>query len=551
MNEVKVVIPELIPVRMLNEYVYCPRLAYLEWADGEFAHNAYTIEGRGVHKNVDQGKEPLPEESEEFTRKLRSVTLSSERLGIISRLDVVETAGNSAVPVDYKRGKRPHVPGEVHEPEKVQLCAQGLLLQEHGYECDHGLIYFAGSRERVPVVFTPELIDKTLRVIAELREAVQKEQPPEPLEDSPKCPKCSLLPICLPDEVHWLRYERRPPRPLAPRQETAWPVYVTGWGGWIRKRGGLLEIDRPDGEKCSVRINEISQLVLVGPVNISTGALVDLVGRGIPVTYLSAGGWFLAHTTGTGHHNVQVRMRQHRLASNRRIRLRVARAVVAAKISNQRTLLRRNAAGVSAEVLASLKQLRNRARRADSLETLLGLEGAAAALYFGSFSEFWKGTYAPEFDFQGRNRRPPKDPVNCMLSFAYTLLLRHWTVALSAVGLDPYRGFFHEPRFGRPALALDLMEPYRPLLADSAVITAVNNGEISPEDFIVGSNATAFSERGRKRFLQVFERCMDREFTHPVFGYRISYRRALEVDARLFGRFLNGEFAHVPVWTTR
>ncbi|HRV09571.1 MAG TPA: CRISPR-associated endonuclease Cas1 [Acidobacteriota bacterium] len=123
--------------------------------------------------------------------------------------------------------------------------------------------------------------------------------------------------------------------------------------------------------------------------------------------------------------------------------------------------------------------------------------------------------------------------------------------SLSAVGLDPYRGFYHQPRFGRPSLALDLMEPYRPLLADSAVITAVNNGEVGQDDFLTGTNACTLTASGRKRFIGVFERCLDREFTHPIFGYRISYRRSMEVDARLFGRFLSGEFGKVPVWTTR
>ncbi len=546
-------IPELIPVRMLNEYVYCPRLAYLEWADGEFEHNAYTLEGQGVHRRVEQPDQVLsePETADSTLQARRSITLSSERLGIISKLDLIEAEGKRATPIDYKRGKRPHVAGDAYEPERVQLCAQGLLLQEHGFDSTEGIIYFAGSRERVPVPFTPDLVQQTLRAIEEIRNLAAGSRPPEPLEDSPKCPKCSLLPICLPDEVHWLQHEAFPPRPLAARRENAWPVYVTGFGGWISKRQGLLEIRPAEGETSRVRIGEISQLVLMGPVNISTGALVDLVGRGIPVTYLSSGGWFLAHTIGTGHHNVQVRIHQYRLAAHPRVRLRIARALTAAKISNQRTLLRRNAFELPVEVLKALKEFRDRAKRADSLEELLGFEGAASATYFKAFRFLWKGERKPMFDFEQRNRRPPRDPVNCMLSLAYALLVRHWTVALSAVGLDPYRGFYHQPRFGRPSLALDLMEPYRPLLADSAVITAVNNGEVGQDDFVTGTNACTLTASGRKRFIGVFERCLDREFTHPIFGYRISYRRSMEVDARLFGRFLSGEFGKVPVWTTR
>ena len=158
---------------------------------------------------------------------------------------------------------------------------------------------------------------------------------------------------------------------------------------------------------------------------------------------------------------------------------------------------------------------------------------------------------ADGFDFNGRNRRPPRDPVNALLSFAYAMLTREWTVTLSAVGLDPYRGFYHQMRFARPALALDMMEPFRPLVADSAVIMAINNGEVKPEDFIVASTGCNLKATGRKRFIAAFERRMSQEVTHPVFNYRISYRRLFEVQARLLSRYLTGEIPRYPTFVTR
>ena len=155
------------------------------------------------------------------------------------------------------------------------------------------------------------------------------------------------------------------------------------------------------------------------------------------------------------------------------------------------------------------------------------------------------------FDMQGRNRRPPTDPVNALLSFGYAMLTRTWVVALSSVGLDPYRGFFHQPRYGRPALALDMMEPFRPLIVDSSVVTALNNGEVQPSDFVrtpVGVNLT---DSGRKRFIATFERRLTQEVTHPLFGYRVEYRRLLQIQARLLGRFLLGEIAEYPNFVTR
>jgi CRISPR-associated protein Cas1 len=156
-----------------------------------------------------------------------------------------------------------------------------------------------------------------------------------------------------------------------------------------------------------------------------------------------------------------------------------------------------------------------------------------------------------QFDFVSRNRRPPKDPVNAMLSFAYAMLVREWSVALSAVGLDPYRGFYHQPRFGRPALALDMMEPFRPLVADSVVITVINNGEVQSGDFIHAAGSCNLTDKGRKAFIHAFERRMQQEVTHPIFKYRISYRRLLEVQARLLVRYLSGEIREYPCFMTR
>ncbi len=550
--------PPLIPVRMLNEYVYCPRLAYLEWADGEFADNAYTLEGRARHTRVDQREQPLPEATEEDPERpmtARSVSLSSERLGIIAKIDLVETDGRMATPVDYKRGKRPHIPAGAYEPERVQLCAQGLLLREHGFTCETGVLYFAGSRERVRVPFDDELSALTLRAMEGLRQAVATPVAPPPLIDSPKCPRCSLLPICLPDEVGWLQGQPSPPRPLYAQRTTGWPLYITGYGSYVRKNHEVLEITAPDKTTKTVRLGEISQVVLMGPVSISTPTVAELAKRDIPLTYLSSGGWFIAHTMGTGHNNVAVRTAQYQASFDASACLDIARALVRTKILNARTLLRRNGREVDPQVLRLLKALAASAAQAESIDALLGYEGTAAAQYFGAFTSMLapsrQGDKTLAFGFENRNRRPPKDPVNAMLSLAYALLVRQWTVALSAVGLDPYRGFYHQPRFGRPSLALDLMEPYRPLIADSAVIMAVNNGEVSPDVFLQSAGGCALTPSGRKKFIAGFERRLDQEFTHPVFGYRISYRRAMEVDARLFGRYLQGEFQTVPVWTSR
>ncbi|NLV25403.1 MAG: CRISPR-associated endonuclease Cas1 [Deltaproteobacteria bacterium] len=553
--------PLLIPVRMLNEFVYCPRLGYLMWVQGEFAPSVDTVDGRIKHSRVDKGKGALPEKpEEEETIHARSVALSSETLGITAKLDLVEGEGDQVNPVDYKRGKRPHVPGGVWAPERVQLCAQGLLLREQGYKCDEGIIYFVASRERVPVRFDADLIDQTLNAIRDFQALSQTGNIPPPLEDSPKCPRCALVGICLPDEVGFLAHPRFEPRPIIPCSEKGLPLYVQSQRAYVRKDGERMIIEVEKEKVAEARFGETSQVVLFGNAALTTPALHECLRREIPVTWMSYGGWFIGHTIGTGHRNVENRIHQYRASFDEGTCLALARTWIAAKIANCRTLLRRNwkekDSGVERapdELLIGLKSDINHALRASSLEMLLGIEGAAANRYFQSFSSL---LIAPEdeelpFHFDGRNRRPPKDPVNALLSFAYAMLTREWTITLAAVGLDPYRGFFHQPRFGRPALALDMMEPFRPLLADSTVLTAINNREIRPADFIHAAGSCNLTDSGRKRFIAAFERRMEQDVTHPIFKYRISYRRLLEVQGRLLTRFLSGEIPHYPNFVTR
>ena len=553
----------LVPVRMVNEYVYCPRLAYMMWVQGEFAHSADTVEGAIRHKRVDKegGSLPAEPESTPETIHARSVALSSETLGITAKIDLVEGDEAGVQPVDYKKGKRPHVPAGAWAPERVQVCAQGLLLREHGFESDHGFLYFAGSRERVKVTFDKALVVETLAAIEGLRAASREDVPPPPLVDSPKCGRCSLIGICLPDEIGLLTHQREDIRPIYPAREAALPLYVQSPASYVRKDGGLLVIEENRERVAEARLMDTSQVVLFGHCGMSTPALHECCKREIPVTFMSYGGWFIGHCVGTGHHNVQTRTAQYRASFDDTACLHLARRLVTAKIQNSRTLLRRNWKGdgeeggkAPAELLTGLKNDMLQAARSHSIPSLLGVEGNAARRYFEQLvlmiSPEKRGV-ADGFDFNGHNRRPPRDPVNALLSFAYAMLTREWTVTLSAVGLDPYRGFYHQMRYARPALALDMMEPFRPLVADSAVIMAINNGEVKPEDFIVASTGCNLKATGRKRFIAAFERRMSQEVTHPVFNYRISYRRLFEVQARLLSRYLTGEIPRYPTFVTR
>jgi len=214
-----------------------------------------------------------------------------------------------------------------------------------------------------------------------------------------------------------------------------------------------------------------------------------------------------------------------------------------------------------------LKRASEDALNSPSIEELLGIEGAAASLYFQQFSGMIKiadelaapteqspvkdtKQLAFNFNFTNRNRRPPTDPVNAMLSLAYSMLSKDCTLAALAVGFDPYIGFFHQPRFGRPALALDLMEEMRPLIAESTVLSCINNRVVTERDFVRAGQAVNLTAPGRKRFFQIYEQRMSSLITHPLFDYKVSYRRALELQARLLAKTLTGEIAeYIPLMT--
>lgn len=538
----------LIPCRMINEYVYCPRLAYMEWVQAEWAESADTIQGAWVHRRVDAPDERKMTDGVEF--HTRSLSLGSEQLGITGKIDLLEAEGNKVTPVEYKKGKRPHVAKGAWEPERVQICSHALLMREHGFECDEGILYFAGSRERVRVVIDDELLTLTLDAINGLKGFYALSKPPEPLADNRRCKGCSLLGICLPDEINALA-RAMDVRPVYPQHENALPLYVQEPGARVKKKGDVLEIWLKEEKKAEARIGEISHVALYGPVDITTPAVHELVRRGIALSYHSSGGWLLGQTAEGLHKNIELRIAQYEAWKDVFKSLNLSKALVSAKILNARALLMRNMkdkTGAS-HVFSTLKHHANKAFLCDNCESLLGIEGSAAACYFANLAsmlaEGVRHSFA--FDFNGRNKRPPLDPVNSMLSFGYSMLAREWTSALMFVGLDPYLGFYHKPRYGRPSLALDMMEPFRPIVTDSVMITALNNKELTIDDFLITKFGCSFTSAGKKKFIAAFERRMSQEVTHPIFGYKISYRRLLEVQARLLCRYLTGE---VPVYPT-
>jgi len=592
---------DYLPARMLNEFVYCPRLFYYEHVEGVFAHNRETVEGALRHSKLDAGKgelTPADELKPEDKIHARSVTLSSERHGLIAKMDLIEvdpteaadggTDGERAVvPVDYKRGapreNRRDGSLELWDADRVQLAVQALVLRENGYRCDEAVVYYVKTKQRVRLAIDEPLVAWTLDMLRQARETAAAGRIPPPLVDSPKCPRCSLVGICLPDETTALRLHSPPAksvqqtlfdigetaraepaqaggdsevRQLFPARDDLRPLYLNTPGLYVGKSGFVLKVKDKETVVQEVRINEICQLNLFGNIQLTTQAVQALCEMEVPIAYFSIGGWFYGITHGLGVRNIYLRREQFRLADIPAFCLSFARALVAGKIRNQRTLLQRNHVEPPPAALAQMKCMMDDAERAESLESLLGIEGNAARIYFQNFAGLIKpddpfGESDFNFDFKNRNRRPPRDPVNALLSLAYSVLAKDLTIVCHAVGFDPFLGFYHQPRFGRAALALDLMEPFRPLIADSAVINAINTRMVTSSHFVKAGESVALTPDGRKAFFRAYEQRMDTLVTHPIFGYRVNYRRVLEIQARLLARVLTGELGTYPVFTTR
>jgi len=678
---------DLLPARMLNEFVYCPRLFYYEHVEGVFLHSADTKRGASEHTRVDAGKGELPKakkkaedgaqktedssdenadqssqaDSPSSVRSLppsvlspppsdeiihaRSVMLGSELLGVVAKLDLVEVTveaseiSNSAseirrpasttrvCPVEYKTGapREGDEGRELWDADRMQLGLQILLLRENGYACHEGVVFYRQTRQRVRFFLTVEDENWIRRGIAAAR-ACSAGPIPAPLDHSPKCPRCSLAPVCLPDETQFLQMavpdEELPapeaqlslpgltgeaastdlavladalatddpawetlPEPRLPRLAGEGEVrrliapdvdtkvlYVNTPGVAVTRKGETVIVKEKGDTLAEVRIKDLHHLAVFGSAQISTALIQTLCEQEVPISYFSMGGWFYGLTRGHGLTNVFTRIKQFARAADPEQALPLARLFVYGKIRNQRTLLMRNHVEPPPLALRALKHATSAALAAPSFPTLLGIEGAAALVYFRNFSGMIKGTDDNDdlpgleetaekrvgnvqkefnFDFKTRNRRPPRDPVNALLSLAYSLLARDCTVAALAVGFDPYIGLYHQPRFGRPALALDMMEEFRPLIADSAVLTAINNRMITPADFVQAGDAVNLTPAGRKRFFLVYEKRMSDTITHPLFDYKVSYRRAIELQFRLLARTLTGEIERYLPFTTR
>lgn len=364
--------------------------------------------------------------------------------------------------------------------------------------------------------------------------------------------------------------------------ESGQPVCVQTHGARIGIDGERLRIETPDGAKVMLRLAEISQVSVIGNVSVTTPCLHTLLRRSIPLAWHSGNGFLLGLAAQPGS-NIEIRRAQYRAADDPVRALQLARRLVAAKIRNSRAGLRRRLGGwLDGVATHRLNRLAADAEQTDSLNKLRGIEGAAAAIYWKVYATKLRPPRRKDreaFRFEARRRRPPPDPVNAMLSYSYGMLVRNVAIALTSAGLDPDLGLYHVPAPGRPSLALDLMEPFRPMLADAIVATVINNGAVHGGDFgtsesssredaakamdsggtheneppvaEAGTAGVRLSSKARRALVEALERRMDGTVRPRWLGFEITMRRLLAMEARLLAQWFAGQREDLPFHVPR
>lgn len=333
-------------------------------------------------------------------------------------------------------------------------------------------------------------------------------------------------------------------------------LYVTTPDSYLSKDGENVVIRVKDIEKFRIPIHNIENIVSFGYMGASPSLMQLCVERNVGLCFLSEHGSFKGRVSGAIRGNVLLRRKQYRIADNAELALKLSNIIIAGKISNTRNIVQRLIRDHADESLTIKlqtvsKQLtwkRNQAINAESFDSLRGFEGEAANIYFGIFNHFIVAQKA-DFTFTGRNRRPPKDNINALLSFVYTLLAHEVQSALESVGLDPYVGFLHTDRPGRASLALDLMEELRAYLADRLVLTLINRKQINGKGFIQhGEGGVVMNDATRKEVLIAWQKRKSETIKHPYLDETIPIGLLPYVQALLLARYIRNDIDNYPVF---
>ena len=553
-----------LPIHGLHALAYCERLYYLENVEQLRVADARVFAGRRLHVEL---------ERKEDEGEVLTMALESERWGLVGKVDCIRRRDGQLIPYEHKRGRAARsATGEAEAwwSDKLQVFAYAALIEEHsGKSITEGRVRYHADNVMVRVVIDDDAWRLLAEAVARSRELQASVVRPPVTANERLCAKCSLAPVCLPEEARLaiadcrLRIADSPSRNpksairLFPADDDRQVLHVVTQGARIGRKGDRIEISPPldTGEPAQLYpVNEVGQVVLHGFAQISTQALGFCNQHEIGVHWLTNGGRYLGSWS-SGAGTVQRRIRQYKALTDPEFCLRLAKQLTEARVRSQLSFLLRAsrdsdrdsdcqaidqqpASAVLAESIATIRKLLGPMSRAKTIHSLRGYEGSIGAQYFRALPELISDDAGEEMKPDGRSRRPPRDRTNALLSFGYSLLMKDVLNAILVVGLDPCLGFYHQPRSQAHPLALDLMELFRVTLVDLPVVGSINRRQWdADEDFTIAQGAKCqqiwLSNAGRKKLIGIYERRKQDQWKHPVIGYSLSYARLIELEVRL------------------
>jgi CRISP-associated protein Cas1 len=544
-----------LSVHSLHALAYCERLFYLEEIENTRVADERVYAGRRLHVELERN------EDEEWL----NFNVESAEFGLVGKFDAVRRRDGQFIPYEHKRGRSARSSEgkpEAWASDRLQIIAYAVLLEERtGEIVQEGRVRYHADNATVRVLIDDQARLDLHNAIARARSLQSTVKRPPVAENEKLCLKCSLAPVCLPEEARLAeeviiddsvekQTNEKPALRLFPAEDDRRILHVLTNGAKVGKKGDRLEIWSPESEeKTAHPVQEIGQVVIHGFAQITTQALRLCAEREIGVHWLSYGGRYLgAWTSGRG--SVQRRIRQYQALTDAKFCLLLARRLAEARVRGQLSSLLRAARdeGRATETvqksIVEIRKLLSPLARADSIDSLRGFEGMIGAYYFRALPDLIVPEAGAAMKPQGRNRRPPKDRCNALLSYGYALLLKDITNAILVVGLDPALGFYHQPRSQAHPLALDLMELFRVPLVDLPVIASINRKQWDEdEDFVVAGEQVWLSETGRKKFIGIYEKRKADSWKHPVIGYSLSYARHIELEVRLLEKEWTDNYA--------
>ena len=533
--------PATIRVSALHALAYCPRLFYLEEVEELYTQDAAVFAGRRLHAEIEK------QEDEEW----EELFLESEDLGLRGRLDALRTRDGDTIPYEHKRGRAyrdENQQPQAWESDRLQILAYALLLESAwGITVKEGRIRYHADNVLVHVPVDDAGRTAVREAIQQARILRQSTHRPPVTDNERLCARCSLAPVCLPEEARLAHDQEWQPIRLFPEDDEREVIHVLEPGTAVGRTGEQIKVSRRHQPLEMFPARQVGQLVLHSFSQISTQALHFCADQGIGVHFISGGGRYIG-SFDTRQGSIQRRIRQYAALSNSDTCLELARKLVICRGQGQRKFLMRGTRRktkvpeILSKAIAQMKAVLKQVPQAKSLESLLGLEGNLAALYFSALPGLISPEVASELHFHGRNRRPPKDRFNALLSFGYAMLLKDVMNSILTVGLEPALGFYHQPRSQAAPLALDLMEIFRVPLVDMTVMASVNRGQWDVKaDFEVRGEQVWLNDSGRRKFVELYERRKQESWKHPVTGYSLTYRRLFELEVRLLEKEWMGE----------